>query len=155
MVNVGGLHGHGDRDLVAVVLLLLPRVDGDGAVVGELVGVARQIQQCLPQAHLIGMQRLDCIVTIDPVRPRETKTARLTRELSEALKQQAATAVVGFLAAVRARQAGHAAAAPPRSVMNSRRLVRRHRIEDRTASYPKWRIAVRGSVAYVEGRGIS
>ena len=76
MVNVGGLHGHGDRDLVAVVLL--PRVDGDDA---------------------------DCIVTIDPVRPRETKTARLTRELSEALKQQAATAVVGFLAAVRARQA--------------------------------------------------
>ncbi|MFZ1088880.1 MAG: hypothetical protein WAN75_06375, partial [Xanthobacteraceae bacterium] len=103
---------------------------GDGAVVGELVGVAQQIQQRLPQAHLIGMQRPDCIVTIDPVRPRETKTARLTRELSEALKQQAATAVVGFLAAVRARQAGHAAAAPPRSVMNSRRLVRRHRIED-------------------------
>ena len=105
MVNVGGLHGHGDRDLVAVVLLLLPRVDGDGAVVGELVGVAQQIQQRLPQAHLIGMQRPDCIVTIDPVRPRETKTARLTRELREALKQQAATAVIGFLAAVRARQA--------------------------------------------------
>jgi hypothetical protein len=104
MVNVGGLHGRGDRDLVAVVLLLLPRVDGDGAVVGELVGVARQIQQRLPQAHLIGMERPDCIVTIDPVRPRETETA-LTRELSEALKQQAATAVIGFLAAVRARQA--------------------------------------------------
>jgi hypothetical protein len=66
---------------------------------------SQQIQQRLPQTHLMGMQRPDCIVTIDPVRPRETKTARLTRELSEALKQQAATAVIGFLAAVRARQA--------------------------------------------------
>ena len=71
----------------------------------NLLALLAEIEQRLPQAHLIGMQRPDCIVTIDPVRPRETKTARLTRELREALKQQAATAVIGFPAAVRARQA--------------------------------------------------
>src|SRR5580704_7625167 len=39
---------------------------------------------------------------------------------------------------------GHATAVRPRRVMNSRRLICRHRFEDHTASYPKWRIVVRG-----------
>ena len=34
-------------------------VDGDGAVLGELVGVAHQVEQRLPQAGLVGMQRPD------------------------------------------------------------------------------------------------
>jgi len=29
-------------------------VDGDGAVLGELVGVAQEVQKRLPQPHLIG-----------------------------------------------------------------------------------------------------
>ena len=53
------------RDPVAAVLLLLPRVNGDGAVVGELVGVAQQVQQRLPQAHLVGVQRPDRSVTLN------------------------------------------------------------------------------------------
>jgi hypothetical protein len=54
-----------DRDPVAASFLPLPRVDGDGAVVGELVGVAHEVQQRLPQSHLVGMQRPDRSVTFD------------------------------------------------------------------------------------------
>jgi hypothetical protein len=59
--------GVGDRDgdPVAAFLFPLPPVDGDGPVVGEFVGVAQQIQQRLPQAHLIGIERSDRTVTID------------------------------------------------------------------------------------------
>jgi hypothetical protein len=35
----------------------LPHVNGDAAVVGELVGIPHQIEQCLPQFHLIDMRR--------------------------------------------------------------------------------------------------
>jgi hypothetical protein len=43
-----------DRDghPVAGTFLPLSCVDGDGAVVGELVGVAHEVQQRLPQSHL-------------------------------------------------------------------------------------------------------
>jgi hypothetical protein len=41
---------------------------------------------------------------------------------------------------------GRATAAPPRRVMNARRFICRHRIEDYTACYPKWGIAVRRPV---------
>ena len=37
-----------------------------GAALGELVGVAHQIQQCLTQPHLIGVQRANRRVTMDP-----------------------------------------------------------------------------------------
>ena len=56
-----------DRDghPVAGTFLPLSCVDGDGAVVGELVGVAHEVQQRLPQSHLVGMQRLDRGVTME------------------------------------------------------------------------------------------
>jgi hypothetical protein len=50
---------------IAAVLLFFARIDGDGAAVGELVSVAQEIQQRLPQPHLVGMQRPDRSVTMD------------------------------------------------------------------------------------------
>jgi hypothetical protein len=49
--------GVGDRkrDPFAAVLLSLTSGDGDGALFGELVGVAHEVQRCLPEPHLIGM----------------------------------------------------------------------------------------------------
>jgi hypothetical protein len=52
-----------DGDPVAATFLPLSCVDGDGAVVGELVGVAHEVQQRLPQPHLVGMQRPDLSIT--------------------------------------------------------------------------------------------
>ena len=39
--------------------------DGDGALFGELVGVAHEVQQRLTQPHLVGMQRPDRSVAMD------------------------------------------------------------------------------------------
>src|SRR5271166_7044307 len=41
--------GHRHRDPVAAVLLCLVRGDGDSALLGELVGVAGQVEQRLPE----------------------------------------------------------------------------------------------------------
>jgi len=41
------------------------RVDADGAMVRELVGVAHEIEQRLPQPHLVGMQRPDRAIRFD------------------------------------------------------------------------------------------
>jgi hypothetical protein len=56
---------HRDGDPVVATFLPLSCVDGDGAVVGELVGVAHEVQQRLPQSHLVGMQRPDLSVTLN------------------------------------------------------------------------------------------
>jgi hypothetical protein len=58
--------GYCHRDPVTAVLLSLMSGDGDSAFLGELVGVAQQVQKRLPQAHLIGVQRPDGSVAIDP-----------------------------------------------------------------------------------------
>jgi hypothetical protein len=57
----------GDRggDRAAATFLPLSCVDGDGAVVGELVGVAHEVQQRLAQPHLVRMHRLDCGIATD------------------------------------------------------------------------------------------
>src|SRR3984893_9280335 len=51
--------GHRDRDPVAAVLLSLVSGDGDSAFLGELVGVARQVEQGLPEAGLVGVDRAE------------------------------------------------------------------------------------------------
>ena len=48
---------HRERDPIAAVLLSLMSGDGDSAFFGELVGVARQVEQGLPEAGLVGMDR--------------------------------------------------------------------------------------------------
>jgi hypothetical protein len=45
--------------------LSLTRLDADGAAVGELVRVAHEVQQCLAQAHLIGLHRSDSGVALN------------------------------------------------------------------------------------------
>src|SRR5262245_45288206 len=57
----------GDRegDPVAAVLRSLPSDDGDGALLSELVGVAHEVQQRLPQPHLVGMHHPDRGVAMD------------------------------------------------------------------------------------------
>jgi hypothetical protein len=52
-------------DPIVVPVAPLPRVDGDGAVIGKLVGVAQEVEQRLTQPHLVGMQRFDCRITMD------------------------------------------------------------------------------------------
>src|ERR1700730_19186863 len=47
--------GNRDDETVAAIVLSLPRVDGDGAMAGELGGIAHEVQQRLPQPHLIGL----------------------------------------------------------------------------------------------------
>ena len=57
--------GDRERDPVAAVLLSLVSGDGDGALFGELVGVAHEVEQRLPQPHLVGMHRPDRGVAMD------------------------------------------------------------------------------------------
>ena len=57
--------GHGNRDPVAAIALLRLRGDGDGAFLGELVGVARQVEQRLPEAGLVGVDRAEVGRAID------------------------------------------------------------------------------------------
>jgi hypothetical protein len=42
-----------------------PSGDGDGALLGELVGVARQVEQGLPKAGLVGVYRVEVRRAID------------------------------------------------------------------------------------------
>ena len=49
--------GHRDRDPVAAVLGSLPRIDRDRALLGELVGVAREVEQRLADPGLVGVHR--------------------------------------------------------------------------------------------------
>ena len=51
--------GDRERDPVAAILLFLVSGDGDGALFGELVGVAHEVQQRLPQPHLVGVHHPD------------------------------------------------------------------------------------------------
>ena len=57
--------GHGNRDPVAAIGVLPARGDGDGAFLGELVGVARQVEQRLPEAGLVGVDRAEVRRAID------------------------------------------------------------------------------------------
>ena len=61
--------GHRDRDPRLAILILLPRLDRDGATLRKLVGVAEEIEQGLPDPHLIGLHRLQrgAAVGHDPV----------------------------------------------------------------------------------------
>jgi hypothetical protein len=45
--------------------VLLVRGNGNGAVFGELVGVARQVEQCLAEPGLVGVDRAEVGWTID------------------------------------------------------------------------------------------
>ena len=45
--------------------LPLSRIDGDRAPLGELVGVAHEVEQRLPQPHRVGMQRPDRSLAMD------------------------------------------------------------------------------------------
>src|SRR5262245_39339744 len=56
--------GDGNRDPVATIDLLRPRSDGDGAVLGELASIARQVEQRLPKTGLIGVDRAQVPRTI-------------------------------------------------------------------------------------------
>ena len=55
----------GNSDPVTAVFLSLMSGDGDGAFLGELVGVAHQIQQGLPDTNLVGMDSADVHWAID------------------------------------------------------------------------------------------
>jgi hypothetical protein len=57
--------GHRERDPGAAVLLSLPSGDGDGVLLGELVGVARQIKQGLPETSLVGVDRAKVCWVVD------------------------------------------------------------------------------------------
>ena len=50
---------HRNRDPAATVDPLLARCEGDRAVFRELVGIARQVEQRLPNADLIGVDGAD------------------------------------------------------------------------------------------------
>jgi hypothetical protein len=52
-------------DPVPAVLLFLVGSNSHGALFGELVGVAHEVQQRLPQPHLVGMQHPDRSVAMD------------------------------------------------------------------------------------------
>src|SRR5262249_38872304 len=49
--------GNGNRDPVATIGLLWQRSDGDSAVFRELVGIAPQVEQRLPEPRLVGVDR--------------------------------------------------------------------------------------------------
>jgi hypothetical protein len=52
-------------DPVTAVFLCLVSGDGDSAFLGELVGVARQVEQGLPEAGLVGVDRAEVRWAID------------------------------------------------------------------------------------------
>ena len=56
---------YSERDPVAAILPFLLSGDGDTALLGELVGVARQIEQGLPEAGLVGEVRAEVRWAID------------------------------------------------------------------------------------------
>src|SRR6202048_3219055 len=51
--------GHGERDPIAVVLLSLVSGDSDSALLGEFISVARQVEQRLTEADLVGVDRAE------------------------------------------------------------------------------------------------
>ena len=53
------------RDPVTAVFLCLARINGNGAALRKLVGVAHEIEQRLPQPHLIAMQPPDRSIATD------------------------------------------------------------------------------------------
>ena len=54
-----------ERDPIAAVLLSLMSSDGDSAFLGELVGVAREIEQGLSQPGLVGVHRAEVRWALD------------------------------------------------------------------------------------------
>jgi hypothetical protein len=56
--------GNRERNPIAVILLLMTGIDRNGATLGKLVGVAREIEQRLPQPHLIGVHRPDLAIAM-------------------------------------------------------------------------------------------
>jgi hypothetical protein len=57
--------GDGNHDRIAAIDLLRLRGNGDGTVFRELVGIARQVEQRLPEAGLVGVHRAQVSRTID------------------------------------------------------------------------------------------
>src|SRR5262249_28435406 len=51
--------GDGNGDPLATIELLRPRSDGNGAIFRELVGIAREVEQRLPEAGLISVDRAE------------------------------------------------------------------------------------------------
>jgi len=57
--------GNRERDPAAAVLLSLVSGDGDSAFLGELVGVARKVEQGLSQPRLVGMDGAEVRWAVD------------------------------------------------------------------------------------------
>jgi hypothetical protein len=57
----GGIR-YRERNPIPVILLSMTGIDRNGATLGKLVGVAHEIEERLPQAHLIGMHRPDLAI---------------------------------------------------------------------------------------------
>ena len=57
--------GDGNSNPVAAILLHLARVNRDGTALRKFVGVAHEVQQRLPQSHLVAIERADRRGTID------------------------------------------------------------------------------------------